>query len=252
MTQINLDEQRQWYEDWHRRHPDELPVEQLKQQMRLESIEQALTQVSQQDILVIGCGSGDELLLLNGERVVAFDLSVNAVRNAQAIEPRSHYAQADGMHLPFGDQQFDLVLSSEVIEHMLEPDKMIDEIVRVLKPGGNLIITTPNWRSWFGLARKVGEFVLRRPVTSDGQPVDEWQTVGSLSHLLEKDNQLKVVAKRGAWYFPPTGLGHTRLPDRFMASIFQRLLGIERWLQRALPSWGHLLVVVAKRPAESS
>lgn len=243
---MKLRDQQHWYENWHRANRLDLPVEDLKQSMRIEAINRALSRVSYTSVLVVGCGRGDELALLQQGRVTAFDLSVNAVRHAQTLLPDHHYLQADGMHLPFGSSMFDLVLSSEVIEHILQPENMLAEIYRVLKPGGHVVLTTPNWNSFFGLARWLGEKILQRPVTSDDQPIDRWSTSGSLRRVL-KGTGFEVVSRFGAWYFPPTGLGKTRLPDKPMAGFFRTLLPVERGLQTSIPSWGHLLVVVAQR-----
>lgn len=51
--------------------------------------------------------------------------------------------------LPFSDGTFSLVVLSEVIEHLLDPDFALTEVRRVLKPGGFAVITTPNLASWF-------------------------------------------------------------------------------------------------------
>jgi SAM-dependent methyltransferase len=50
--------------------------------------------------------------------------------------------------LPFPDQSFDLVWSSEVIEHLDSPQKIMTELKRILKPGGQIILTTPNSYFW--------------------------------------------------------------------------------------------------------
>ncbi len=243
---MKLDEQRQWYENWHNKGQSKLPVENMKQAMRLESLAHSIKYYVVQSVLVIGCGQGDELRLLQPDYLVAMDLAHTAVQQAQAVKPQEHYIQADGMRLPFADESFDTVITSEVIEHILEPDVMLAEIYRVLSMDGKLVVTTPNWQSFFGLARKLGEIVLRRPITSDGQPVDNWSTPHSLESLLNATGLL-VDNRRGSWYFPPTGLGKTRLPDGAMASLFALLLPLERWLQHALPDWGHLLVIVARK-----
>jgi len=49
---------------------------------------------------------------------------------------------ADAHNLPFKDGEFELVLCTEVLEHVLDPKKVISEISRVLKPGGRVILTT--------------------------------------------------------------------------------------------------------------
>lgn len=243
---MKLPEQQAWYEAWHSADKPPLPVEVVKQSMRLEAIVTALESVSYASALVIGCGQGDEIGLLRGQ-ITAFDLSHHAVSHARSIFPAAHYLQADGMRLPFADGSFDLVLTSEVLEHILEPENMLLEICRVLKPGGRCIITTPNWQSFFGLARWGAEAILRRPVTSDNQPVDRWSTPRSLERLLAAAG-FSIQSRYGAWYFPPTGLGMKRLPDKPTAAFFRRMLPIERRLRVILPGWGHLLVVVAQSP----
>ncbi len=243
---IKLDEQREWYEQWHGTDKPLLPVEFLKQQMRLETIATALEHLQYNAPLVIGCGSGDELRLLKSEHATAFDLSVNAIIQARQLLPNNAYMQADGMHLPFADNSFDLVLTSEVIEHILEPHKMMREIYRVLRPGGCVVVTTPNWRSFFGTARWLAEKLLQRQVSSDDQPVDHWSTPHSLTTLLHTSD-LHVTQCYGAWYFPPTGLGMKRLPEKPLAAIFRGLLPLERQLRLAFPGWGHLLIMAARK-----
>ena len=49
-----------------------------------------------------------------------------------------------GMDLPFGDQSFETVFSSQVLEHVPEPWRMVEDMARVLKPGGHLILTAPH------------------------------------------------------------------------------------------------------------
>lgn len=49
----------------------------------------------------------------------------------------------DGKVIPFDDQTFDIVMSTEVLEHVFEPDQFLAEAARVLKPGGRLILTVP-------------------------------------------------------------------------------------------------------------
>jgi SAM-dependent methyltransferase len=59
------------------------------------------------------------------------------------------FASATGEQLPFVDNAFDAVCSFEVLEHTLVPEDVIDESLRVLKPGGRLVMTIPNYGSWW-------------------------------------------------------------------------------------------------------
>ena len=112
-------------------------------------------------LLEIGCGAGNLLLqaTVRESYPVALDLSMQALtfvrsRLAEAVtgeEAPAGYActQAVGEALPFITGSFGCVLMSEVIEHLEAPEISICEAVRVLRPGGRLLITTPNYHSFW-------------------------------------------------------------------------------------------------------
>lgn len=54
--------------------------------------------------------------------------------------------------LPLADASADAVLFSEVIEHLVDPDSAMDELRRILKPGGHLMLSTPNLAAWYNRA----------------------------------------------------------------------------------------------------
>ncbi len=60
------------------------------------------------------------------------------------IYPAVRYTRGDGMWLPFKDAIFDAVFAIDVIEHVPDEQRLINEALRVLRPGGRLILTTPN------------------------------------------------------------------------------------------------------------
>ena len=62
----------------------------------------------------------------------------------EPIYPGVGYLCADGMRLPFKDVVFDVVFAMDVVEHVPDERRLIDEALRVLRPGGRLILTTPN------------------------------------------------------------------------------------------------------------
>jgi len=70
--------------------------------------------------------------------------------SADINEAKPHFHQVNMEdHLPFQDQTFDAVVCCEGIEHVFSPFKLFSELVRVLKPGGILVITTPNVQSLY-------------------------------------------------------------------------------------------------------
>jgi ubiquinone/menaquinone biosynthesis C-methylase UbiE len=100
-------------------------------------------------VLDIGCGQGDLLAQLSprAQTVVGTDLVDVMVETARAN--LRDYANvrvlaAPAEDLPFPDQSIDAAILADVIEHLLEPIGCLKEIRRVLKPGGLLVITTPN------------------------------------------------------------------------------------------------------------
>lgn len=114
-------------------------------------------------ILEVGCGAGNLLVQasVRGSYPIGLDLSLQALtfvrsrlREAKSsTEPIRDFAciQSVGETLPFADASMDCVILSEVIEHLEEPGITIREASRVLRPGGRLLITTPNYRSLWPL-----------------------------------------------------------------------------------------------------
>lgn len=79
------------------------------------------------------------------------DVFASCVEAHIGIDPDAHYSQPDvvglALELPFVSASFETVLATQVIEHVPEPDRLLQEINRVLKPGGHLILTAPQyWR----------------------------------------------------------------------------------------------------------
>jgi methionine biosynthesis protein MetW len=97
----------------------------------------------------IGCGEGRTGVWLR-ERVASYvgvDVAQNAVEEARASGLDAHLIQ-DAADLPFPDDSFDLAICIEVLEHLFEPHLAVAEGLRVLGPGGRLIVTVPNVVHW--------------------------------------------------------------------------------------------------------
>jgi SAM-dependent methyltransferase len=108
-------------------------------------------------VLDVGCGSGRHTAAayrLPGAVVVGVDVAdseLAAARNRLALHQRlgEHgggrwaLCAADGLHLPFADGRFDLVICAEVLEHVPAHDRAVVEITRVLRPGGDLVVSVP-------------------------------------------------------------------------------------------------------------
>lgn len=99
--------------------------------------------------LDVGCGLGQfsQWAHKRGAKVTATDLGENLLTLTRQRVPVKTVI-GDLKKLPFKDNTFDYVLCTEVVEHTENPTRAVKEILRVAKPKGRVLITTPN-RVWF-------------------------------------------------------------------------------------------------------
>jgi SAM-dependent methyltransferase len=98
-------------------------------------------------VVEAGCGEGygGQLLADAGAAVVAgLDLDLATLQHAAATYPGVPVAAANLVALPLADDAVDLVVCSQVIEHLWDQDGFVAECARVLRTGGRLVVTTPN------------------------------------------------------------------------------------------------------------
>jgi len=102
-------------------------------------------------ILDIGAGAGTYTIMLaqEGHMVTWCDISEEALKQAKffankfGVNDNVNFCLADCQNLPIDDNYFDSVWAGEIIEHVPQPENVIKEALRVLKPDGKLIISTP-------------------------------------------------------------------------------------------------------------
>ncbi len=94
-------------------------------------------------VLDVGCGNGD---LTTEMLKMGFDVQGIDLGNSNSLGERFIKVNIQKQKYPFPDNHFDIVFSKSVIEHLREPDYMVDEIHRILKPGGTFICLTPSWK----------------------------------------------------------------------------------------------------------
>ncbi|OGG11310.1 hypothetical protein A2Z00_02430 [Candidatus Gottesmanbacteria bacterium RBG_13_45_10] len=119
---------------------------------RLHYIRPYLTNVGK--ILELGCGEGLLSERIKRESACEFyglDISPSGVRLAKK---RGIIAQVADLNedLPYLDNSFDMILSDQVLEHVFRTDHLFDEIYRILKPKGTVILITPNLSFWLNRA----------------------------------------------------------------------------------------------------
>ncbi len=95
----------------------------------------------------VGCGTGAYLTSLSSvaSRVIGVEIARSKARVAMQRVPDAKASMIVGSatHIPISSTTCDIVLCSEVIEHFPDPDKVLAELVRIAKPGGSIVVSTP-------------------------------------------------------------------------------------------------------------
>jgi SAM-dependent methyltransferase len=160
--------------------------------------------------LEVGCGTALDSCLLARMRPqargVAADLSAHATalarRNARELEVTLTALTGDLTRLPFVPASFDLVFSQGVLEHFADPAPAVAEQVRVLRPGGVLVVDVPQKFNWYTVRK-------RRAMRAGRWPWG-WETEYSVRQLRSWAGQFGLAACGAC------GHQHGRLLDRLV------------------------------------
>ena len=99
----------------------------------------------QGDVLDVGCGTSR--IIVDLPDAVGLDIAYRKLRWLRPLHPRVLQATCDT--LPFPGGSFDAVINSEVIEHVPDDAAILEEMRRILRPGGTLVLGTPDYGRWF-------------------------------------------------------------------------------------------------------
>ena len=140
-----------------------------------------------------GCGDGYFMERVAREvptmQLVGVDCSTNSLNIAQAACARSDYGQrislvrADLASTPLASASADIAVCSEVVEHLLDDTSVLREIYRVMRPGGVLLLTTPNAGNFPSVLKASARRLLRRPMRAIPQPQG---TLAECGHINEQ------------------------------------------------------------------
>lgn len=104
-------------------------------------------------ILDLGCGNGNISIIYKTKTasdLYGVDISEKAVMEAKKKKIKAIKKDLNNEKIPFKNEFFDVVIAGEIIEHVFDTDFLLEEIHRVLKNDGILILSTPNIASWHG------------------------------------------------------------------------------------------------------
>jgi SAM-dependent methyltransferase len=195
-------------------------------------------------VLDLGCWDAATLDMYRPKDARVFGIEIHEQSAAEALKRDVLVTRADlNKQLPFASESFDLVTSHQVIEHLHDTDLFMSEMFRILRPRGQVIVSTENLASWHNTASLVFGWQpfsltnvsskaagLGNPLANlrpdEPQPV-EWQHVRVFSYRglaeLFAAHGFTRAKVRGAGYYPlPASLG--RLDPRHAAFLTVRAL----------------------------
>jgi SAM-dependent methyltransferase len=205
-----------------------------------------------------GCGDGlryGKALRERGVQYLGYDISESAVKQSQELGLNVKLLTAEGK-TGLADSSVDAAICFEVLEHLMEPQKALEEIFRGLRPGGIAMLSVPN--AGFYTARI--EFLLTGFICPGGSPHTARKTPWCDPHIrfyypamlrnLARSVGFEVEAERGEVFtFRSLPMIWKRKSLHPVMDALAYPLG---WLGRVLPSWfACRLFLVARKPASS-
>ncbi len=171
-------------------------------------------------VLEIACGRGEFALWCVSQSApsafVAADFSIGAVRLArrrlEGAGRAVQFIQADAQAIALPSNSMDTVICCETIEHVPDPRAALSELARVLRPGGRLFLTTPNYLGPIGAYRGYLRLVGRR-FTEEGQPINHFLLAPRVRRWVRSAGLRIVRADSSGHYLPFPGR------PRFCSSI---------------------------------
>lgn len=194
-------------------------------------------------ILDVGCGTGNDLTRFakGGAEVVGIDLashSIELAKNNFAMRNLAGDFQVmDGEALEFEDNSFDMVYCHTVLHFTPDPKKMISEIARVLKPGGEAILMTVNKRSWLNFLHKL----MKVEIDHLDAPIFYMFSIAEYQEMLKPFTNINIIPER----FPVATKVHSGMKAFLYNKIF---VGIYNKLPKSvIKNSGHHLMAFCRK-----
>lgn len=149
-------------------------------------------------VLEVGCGAAVDLARFakGGAIATGVDVAASAIELAKAnfAQQGLHgdFRVANGEQLPFPNDLFDLVYAHGVVQYTANPERLVHECLRVLKPGGHAIFQVYNRVSWLNALSKL----MKVPLEHEDAPVILKYSIGEFRHLLAGFREVRIVPER--------------------------------------------------------
>lgn len=166
---------------------------------KMRAIHRIAPQKNFREILEVGGGqSGVTTLLYPQAKVTNLDLNPEYANVPCNQQERVSFVCGDATTLPFPDHSFDAITMFDLLEHVLDHEKAVSEALRVLRPGGFILISTPNenWRFPY--------YEFMKPLCpSDADVMAEWGHVRRGYTLEELKNMICLPCQKYATFINP-------------------------------------------------
>jgi SAM-dependent methyltransferase len=218
-------------------------------------------------VLDIGCATGQSTYLLKSVNYCAtgLDGSSRFISFAKKKFPRIDFVQADLRKLPFKNNYFDAVASYNTLEHVKDVDKCLFEIVRVTRPGGKILINSPNLLS---IKLIINSLLYHNGMTFEGKknPVQLFLLLIRNIALISKrklfnkpniiyrkpDLSFKYPDTDATWYLNPLDIKYLLIEKKCRILSYQKINHLEakkgmliRVLAKLFPSHMSIVRIVA-------
>ena len=243
MTVNTLEASQRAYDAWHSQHGVDARADDAWHLLVREHLDPA-RDLAGRRVLEIGAGRGGFACWLSAHparvrEIVAADFSAAAVEKGRSFAAAEGYdriafEQGDIQNIAHPDESFDTVFSCETIEHVPDPERAVRELARVLRPGGRLFLTTPNYLSTIGLYRAYLPLTGRH-YDEGGQPINNLVMLPRTIRWVRRAG-LRVRAVDGRGHYLPVP-GRAPIPIRAL----DRVRPLSKWFAV------HSLVVAEKR-----
>jgi 2-polyprenyl-3-methyl-5-hydroxy-6-metoxy-1,4-benzoquinol methylase len=191
------------------------PLIGIPSRIRVKKIFTELGKIQGKELLDVGCEAGWITLQLadRGAQVTAIDLIPEPINQLKQNLGRRKVKLliADATKLPFRSNSFDIILATEVIEHITQLSKFIDGSFKILKPGGRLLITFPNENLRQRFYPIVSFFGIKAEVESQ-VTLNNFRVENIIKLFTKRFTLIKFY--RLPWWLPITNLMIFKKPER--------------------------------------
>lgn len=206
--------------DYYEKNPEGIdPIPEIPEIYEMhEYIKKGLGDKKYEKLLDIGCGKGftGKSILDFCENYYGIDISSSAIEIAKERIKKGNFKVGSALNLPYDDEFFDAIVCSEVLEHIPKYEDAINEISKVIKKNGDIIITCPNKFNPDMMLKTFLEGKYTKQIYD--KPIAYYKLIGEF----EKNN-LFVEIFFSFWFFPTNGDSLDKLDFKKQMKILEDL-----------------------------